>query len=248
MNKISAVIITKNEEANLEECLKSLHWVDEIIIVDSYSTDSTKEIARKYTPYVYERSWTGYTDQRNYGATKATNEWILSIDADERITEKLSIEIKEKLGANNFVAFKIPMQNYVFNRWMNHSGLGNQYHTRLYNKKYCEWDSLIHEDIVAKGNIGKMNEKMLHLAYMNVSELIYKIDKYTDLEAEKLIKLHNPPSTAKLLVYPYAIFLYKYLFQKGFKDGISGFAWAASLSYYHQIKLIKYFLKKDMNK
>lgn len=248
MKKLSAVIITKNEESNLEECLKSLHWVDEVIVVDSYSTDLTIEIAKKYTPYVYKRFWTGYTDQRNFGAMKASNDWILSIDADERITKELSVEIQEKLGENNFVAFKIPMQNYLFNRWMNHSGLGNQYHTRLYNKKYCEWDSLIHEDIVAKGNIGKMDGKMLHLAYENVSELIYKIDKYTDLEVEKLINLQNPPSTIKLLVYPYIIFMYKYFFQKGFKDGISGFAWAVSLSYYHQIKLIKYFLKKDMSR
>jgi glycosyltransferase involved in cell wall biosynthesis len=245
MNKVSAVIITKNEEENLKDCLDSLQWVDEIVVIDSYSDDNTIEIAKRYTNQVYKNEWSGYAQQRNYGANIASHNWIISIDADERISEELANEIRETLSNPKYVAYNIPMQNYVFNRWMKHSGLGKQYHIRLYNKTLCKWDSLIHEDIETNGEVGKLNHKMLHLAYKNVSELMYKIDKYTDLEAEKLVASKKNPSLIKFILYPPVIFIYKYFYQQGFRDGVAGFAWAISLFYYHNVKFIKYFLKKD---
>lgn len=213
MNKISAVIITKNEEKNIKECLDTLNWVDEIVVIDSYSDDNTIEVAKKYTNKVYQNEWKGYSNQRNYGANLASNSWIISIDADERISSELANEIQNTLKDPKHAAYNIPMQNFVFNRWMKHSGLDNQYHIRLYNKNFCKWNSVIHEDIETNGGtITKLENKMLHIAYKNVSQLIAKIDRYTDLESEKLFESGKKPNPISFIMYPPIIFLYKYFF------------------------------------
>lgn len=241
MEKLTACIIVKNEEVNIEDCLKSLHFADEIIIVDSGSTDNTVGIVRKYTQKVIYQEWLGYSNQRNFAASHAANNWILSIDADERITDELAKEIMNILESPAHDVYDIPMRNYVVNRWMKHSGLGSQLHKRLYNRTKCTWSDQIHEDIVGYKSRGVLKNKMLHYAYKDVSSLVYKINLYTTIEASKYIK--NKPNLLKSIFYPGLVFVKKYIFQLGFLDGRAGYLWAISLAYYHRLIFLKVRMK-----
>jgi len=241
MEKVTACLIVKNEETNIGECLKSLSFVDEIIVVDSGSIDKTIEIAKQYTKNVYKKEWLGFANQRNYAASLATSEWILAIDADERISKELSAEIVNILVAPKHDVYDIPMTNFVINRWMKFSGLGNQLHKRLYKKNICRWDVQIHEDIIGYKSKGILKHKMMHYAYNNVTQLINKINSYTTIEALKYNE--KKPSIIKEIFFPSMVFLKKYIFQLGFLDGRAGYLWAISLAYYHRLIFMKVRMK-----
>jgi glycosyltransferase involved in cell wall biosynthesis len=239
-SKLSVIIITKNEEKNIERCLKSVKWADEIIVVDSFSTDNTLNIVEKYTNNVYQAKWLGYANQRNFGVDQAKNDWILCIDSDEVVTLNLYKEIKETLESTpHHNGYYIPMKNFMFTRWMKYSGLSKQYHLRLYNKHKGKWIKDIHEIVKIEGDSGYLKNIILHYAYISINDLIKKIDVYTDLEAKALYEKNIKFNKWKALGSPLIIFIYKYIFQKGFLDGYPGLIWAVSLAYYNFSKWLK---------
>jgi len=245
--KVSACLIVKNEEKVIERCLKSLDFVDEIIVVDSGSTDKTVEIAEKYTDKVYFQKWLGYDKQRNFAASKAKNDWIFVLDADEVATKELSEEIINLKNVEKYDYYSMPRQNYFIDRWMKHGRLGREPQFKFYNKVKCYWEGIVHEKIRGSNKKGKLKNKIKHYMYNSEEELLFKINKYSTLEAEKLM-LKKKPSIFRFMLFPFAKFIQKYIFQLGFLDGRMGYISAFSIGYYHRLILFKYAIMINKQK
>ena len=239
--RLSAVVITFNAENTLRSCLNSLIWCDEIVVVDSGSTDRTLEIAAEFTKRIYGEKWLGYSKQRNLGASLALNDWVLFVDADEVVTQELAEEIEKTLNKEDqYVAFILPFKNRMFGRWMKHAKLGKERHVRIFNRKFAEWVGEIHEKVeIRKGTIGEMHNYILHYAYENINSLVYKINLYTDGEVQQMLQSNIRFSVFRLSFETVGIFIYKYFIQCGFLDGYQGLIWAFSLAYYRFIKWMK---------
>lgn len=227
MNKISAVIITKNEEEILDGCLRSLDWVDEIIIIDSNSTDSTYKIARKYTNMIFKEEWKGFIQQRESGVRKAKYDWILSIDADERVSSDLKEEIKkELLNSDGVYAYDIPFVNIFLGREMKYGGWGHEYHIRLFNKKFSIYNKnkIIHEEVEIKGKIKKMKHPIYHLSHRDIASNLLKTRSYAIIESEKMYK-DGQKKVTQISLFQGIIghFIDRYIIAKGYKDGMEGF-------------------------
>ena len=189
MKKISTVIITLNEEENIKECLESIKWTDEIIVIDSFSTDNTVKICKNFSKNVkvFKRKWTGYSNQKNFGIKKAKYNWILSIDADERITPELKEEIKEVLSQKNkeeyYKGYKIPRKNFYFGKWIKWGGNYPDYQLRLFHKKYGKFKNIpVHEGVIVNGPVSTLKNPLLHYSYKNIDEYFKRFMKYTELE------------------------------------------------------------------
>jgi glycosyltransferase involved in cell wall biosynthesis len=221
MNKISVVVITKNEEENIKDCLESVMWASEIIVVDSGSDDKTISIAKQFTDKVIFNKWTGFAEQKNFAINQATNEWILSVDADERVTAKLKDEIlKLKLG--NYDGYKIKRENYFFGKKIRGCGWGNDYQLRLFNKSKTRLSNrLVHEGFEVAGKINYLKNPMLHFSYRNFHDAFNKINHYSTLEAiEK--KDRKSVNFLSIVITPILAFFQHYIIRYGFIDGIYG--------------------------
>jgi glycosyltransferase involved in cell wall biosynthesis len=243
MKKISATIITYNEEKNIERCLKSLQGVvDEIIVVDSYSTDKTVNICERYNANVFEHPFEGYSDQKNFAVSKATHDIILSLDADESLSEKLKesiVEVKKNWLLNA----------YHFNRitnfcgsWIKHGGWYPDKQLRLWDKNWGSWNkNKIHEKVELKPDTkpGHLKGDLLHYSYYTVAEYISQLNKYSDLKAEELIRRNKKPNFLILLFKPLIKFIINYFLKKGLLDGYYGFVLAVSSAYATFITYVK---------
>src|SRR5215471_19955043 len=171
--KISATLITYNEEHNIADALESLSWADEIIVVDSESTDQTAQIARRYTDKVFIRSWSGYSAQKNFAAAKASNDWIFSLDADERVSGELRTELEElkQSEAPSQTGFEMARMAFYLGRWIKHSGWYPDYKLRLYDKRRGAWQGdYVHETLEVDGEVSRLNGNLLHYTVRNCSE------------------------------------------------------------------------------
>jgi glycosyltransferase involved in cell wall biosynthesis len=225
--KVSACIVTFNEEKMIEDCLKSLSWVDEIIILDGYSTDGTVEIARKYTDKV-ELITNQYNPEinKNICIKRAVNDWVFVIDADERVSNNLKDEIMS-LGSleEGIVGFEIPMKNFWRNTWLQYGGFYPKSHIRLFNKRYVRYKAeTVHNGLIIDGNIGKLNHHMLHYAFQDVFECIEKMNKYSEVESDNMLKNNVNGYYRKMFFVPLKYFIKTFIVKKGYKDGFAGFA------------------------
>ncbi|MGB9664624.1 MAG: glycosyltransferase family 2 protein [Ignavibacteria bacterium] len=225
--KLSVIIITKNEEKNLVDCLESVKWADEIIIVDAFSSDSTVEIAKKYTSKVFQKEWIGFADQKNYALNLASNEWILSLDADERVSESLKTKLVNLLSdlseLNEFSGYRIKRDNYFLGKKINSCGWNKDYQIRFFKKSVTKLTNrLVHEGFEVSGSIGIIKEPILHLSYKSFKEALEKINHYSTLEAlEKSSRYRANIFT--IILYPIIYFIQHFIFRYGFIDGIYGF-------------------------
>ena len=220
-NKISVTIITGNEQENIGECLDSVKWADEIIVVDSESSDKTVEIAKSFTEKVFIRKWEGYASQKNFAMEQAANVWVLSIDADERATKELSEEILT-LNFADYDGFKIKRDNYFIGKQITGCGWGNDYQVRLFNKiKTKLSDRLVHEGFVVNGKLGSLNNSMIHYSYRNLKDGFSKINEYSSLEANEKAK-RKRITGLRLVFFPVWAFIQHFFIRKGFKDGRHG--------------------------
>lgn len=221
MNKISVIIITKNESQNIRDCLKSVSWTDEIIVVDSGSSDNTVEIARKYTDKVIYNEWRGYADQKNFALQLATNDWVLSLDADERVTENLKNEILNT-DLEKYDGFRIKRDNFFLGKMIKGCGWGNDYQLRLFRKsKTTLTKRLVHEGFYVEGKINKLKNTILHYSYRNFKDAFDKINYYSTLEAiEK--QNRKKVNVISILITPVIAFLQHFIIRKGYIDGIYG--------------------------
>jgi glycosyltransferase involved in cell wall biosynthesis len=223
--EISAVIITYNEERRLEGALKSLAGVAaEIIVVDCHSTDETVRIARKYTDKVFERTWTNFADQKNFGNSKASHPWILSLDSDERLSPELRAELLElQKGEPEADAFSMPRFVFYLGRWVRHSGWYPDRKVRLFRRDGARWEGeYVHEKLVFAGRLRKLRGSLHHFTYRNIGEHLARINKFSDLGAQKLYGQRKKARWHHLLFLPFFRFLRAYIWKGGFLDGFPG--------------------------
>jgi glycosyltransferase involved in cell wall biosynthesis len=248
---ISVVIITKNEETRIEECLKSVAgWADEIILVDDESTDKTREIAGRYTDKVFIRRMDIEGKHRNLAYSRARNQWVLTLDADERLTQLLKEEISRELETNKENAlYTIPRKNFIGDYWMQWGGQYPAAQLKLFLKDKFKWEEVeVHPRAFSDGKCGHLNEPMLHYTYKDISDFLRKLNNQTTLEAKKWFNLYkdNPKKAEKKMNVPTTIwrcvdrFFRAYIGKKGWRDGFFGFVNAYFASLYQVISYIKF--------
>lgn len=225
-SKISVCVISFNEEKNIEECLKSVTWADEIILVDSYSTDRTVELAKQYTSIIMPKVWSGYSDAKNYALQNASNEWILSLDADERVTQELREEIIEVIneGSRRYTGYKIARRAYFLGKWIKHCGWYPGYVVRLFRKDAGNFSkSRVHEKLDVTGEIATLKHDLLHFTDDNLLHYFNKFNKYTSLAADDLEEKGTPFRVWYLVIKPTYTFFKMFILRRGFLDGLHGF-------------------------
>ena len=242
--KISAVIITKNEEHTIARCLKSLEWCDEIVILDSFSTDNTKLIATTYSPKVkfFASQFKGYGPQKQLAVSYATNDWILSIDADEEISFALANEIQFCLQQNSDenIAYKTPRTLVFMGHKMRFSGETKRPILRLFNRLQFNFnDANVHEEVVGNGKLHALKSEMLHYSYKNWNDYVAKLNHYTEQMALKLHRQNSHKRAIPALRF-FATFIKIYIFKLGLLDGSAGFSWAISSSFANMLKYLKF--------
>ena len=223
--KITAIVITKNEEKNIKNCLSCLDWVDEIVVIDSNSGDKTCEIAKKMGAKIYICAKKGFDERRNLGKKKAQGEWLLYVDADERVSSKLKEEILEKIkNPKGCSAFKIPRLNIYFGKLLKHGGWYPDFQTRLFKKNDLNhWFGKIHESPKVEGKIGKLINHFIHLSHCSIKESFEKSAVWTQMEADLFLKANHPPMTIyHLIKVPLVEFFSRVFIKKGFLDGTVG--------------------------
>lgn len=224
--KISAFIITKNEGKNIEDCIKSLMWADEIIIVDDFSDDLTEEVCKKYSIKFFKNRFTGFRDQKKIAMSLTSNDWVLELDADERVSLEMrkSIENIKLTDFEIYHGFEFKRKNYFWGKWIKHCGLYPDYKLRLYNKKKGIWsEQNIHERFIVGGPTKKIDSDILHYQTMDLKTFFQKTIKYNFLSAQELKKNGKKAKWHNYTLRPIYTFLYRYFFRLGFLDGIEGF-------------------------
>lgn len=242
--KISACIITYNEEDRIEGALESLKdVVDEIIVVDACSTDRTPQILQSHNVKFFQRKWEGYSSQKNFAISQASYPWILSIDADERLSAELRKEILQlKEIEPNVDAFRIKRKNFYLGKWIRHSGWYPDRKVRLFRKEKAHWEGdFVHERLVIKGRIKDLKGEILHYSYRNLSDNVLRIERYSNLSAEKMWREGKRSSYLKIFFLPFFTFLRRFIFQGGFLDGIHGLIISFFSSYYVFLKFAKLY-------
>lgn len=239
MNKISVTVITKDEEKNISECLRSVEWADEIIVVDAESSDRTVEIAKQFTGKVFIRKWDGYVSQKSYALSLANNEWVLSIDADERITPELKDEILS-INSNEFAGYKIRRRNFLLKKEITSCGWGNDYQLRLFRKNKTKLNErLVHEKFIVEGKTGRLENPMLHFTFSSFSEYFSKINYYTSLKAQELYKQKRKSNGWIIFTHTVTAFFQFYFLKGGFRDGVYGLI----ISFLHSISTMLNYIK-----
>lgn len=240
--KVSAVIITYNEAAIISQTLSKLDWCDEVIIIDSGSTDETLEICKEYGCIIFHRAFNGFGEQKKFGVTKTKNDWVLFIDADELLTDSLIKEIQFELNKPEvkFAGFEMSLNLVFMNRIFKYGKETDCRRIRLFNKNSGIWDdSLVHEKINMNGRVKRLENKIHHYSYTSYSQFLQKIDLYSGLSAKKIVSKKTKKTKAVIaLGLPFNFFKY-YVIDRNFLNGYQGFAWAVLNSVYHFVKYLK---------
>jgi glycosyltransferase involved in cell wall biosynthesis len=239
--KLTVTVITRNEAANIAAALESVAWADEIVVVDSHSEDDTVEIAKRCATRVEIRDWAGYSAQKNFAAGLASNDWILSLDADERVTPALAQEIQELMRRGpDAGGYRISRVTWYLGRWLHSTDWYPDYQLRLYDRRCGRWNARrVHESFELEGRAGQLRHHLEHYAYRDVSDHVTSIDHYTTLAAEQWLEEGRRTNIVELVAHPPVAFLRNYVLRAGFRDGAPGFLVSALNSYYVFMKLVK---------
>lgn len=252
MEKVSAVLLTRNEERNVERCLRSLAWVDEVVVVDTGSRDQTLALATKYTQSIFRGDINrGFSYNRNLGNRKARNAWILKIDADEVVSPAFSEEVLERMRSHRDVDGYVAASRIHFRgKWIRGCGWYPMYQVRLFDKRKANWEGMIHERLVLQGRTSLLKNDILHYSYVDIQQYFQKFNLYTSFEARRMkeqgrrISGWNMPE--RFLLRPAGYFMKSYFLQKGFRDGFYGFLVSLYSSFYVLVKYMKlYELQQD---
>jgi glycosyltransferase involved in cell wall biosynthesis len=240
--KISATVITLNEEENIAAAIESLSFADEIVVVDSGSKDRTVEIAHQFTTKIISQNFLGYARQKNFAAEQATYDWIFNLDADERVTPELAREIDVLKRAPDLqaAAFAMPRKVCYLGKWIRHSGWYPDYKVRLYHRKRANWQGdYVHESVTTDGPVERLLGDLLHYTVRNASEHHLRIDRYTTLAAEEAFARGKRTTFFAIAFAPPATFLKTFVFKRGFLDGLQGLAIAFFAAQYVFLKNLK---------
>jgi len=242
MNKLSVIIITYNEQDNIRGCLESVKWSDEIVIVDAFSSDRTVEIAREFTPKVFQSKWTNFSQQKNLALGKASNEWLLNIDADERVTPELNEEILATINSRSqsYNGYYIARRNHYLGKWIRHCGWYPDYKLRLFRREKGKFNErMVHESVLVEGKKGHLKSCLNHYSYKDFSDHLRRIDKFTSLAAEEMFTKGKKGRIFDLLFRPPVKFINMYLIKRGYLDGAYGFIVSIMGSFYVFMKYLK---------
>ena len=241
MPKLSVTIITLNEADHIAAAIDSASWADEVIVVDSGSTDGTPDLARAKGVTVAMRPWSGYVDQKNYAAGLARNDWIFSLDADERIPAALAAEIRGLLATEPAVrGFRVPRVTFHLGRWMRTTDFYPDFQTRLYDRRRARWRGLhVHESVAVDGAIGHLQNELEHYSFRDLRDQLERINQYSTLAARQMHETGRRAGPLDLIVHPPAAFLRNYVLRRGFMDGTAGLTLSAVNAYSVFLKYAK---------
>lgn len=248
--KVSVTVITFNEEREIGDCLQSVAWADEIVVVDSGSADRTVEIARKYTDKVVYHEWPGYAAQKNRAIGLATHDWILSVDADERVSPGLREEIQRLLESSPLAAgYRIPRKNFFLGRWIRHGGWYPDHVLRLFRRDSGHFaERKVHESVAVQGEVGLIRAPLEHYTYRSLADYYQRMDRYSTLAAEEMFERGKRAGIVDLLLRPWATFLKMFLLRQGFRDGMEGLLLSRLYSIYTFSKYAKLYKMREHGK
>ena len=241
MAGISAVIITKNEEKNIERCLQSLKGiVDEIIVVDSFSTDTTQAICEKFEVRFFQHTFNDYSNQKNIANSYAQFEYILSIDADEAVSDEMKTSILQQKASLSADAYNFNRRTNYCGKWIYHCGWYPDNKVRLFKKELANWQGEIHESLILKGNnVQFLKGDLLHYSYASIYQHIEKLNHFTEMAANELFERGKQTNNFKIIIGSSFEFIRKFILQKGFLDGYYGFVISVMSAYYKFFKYAK---------
>ncbi|MBZ5558910.1 MAG: glycosyltransferase family 2 protein [Acidobacteriia bacterium] len=241
MPRLSVTVITKNEAADIDAALTSVAWADEIVVVDSHSTDDTVAIARRHTDRVVVRDWAGYIDQKNHAASLASHDWILSLDADERVTPELAAEITQLISSEPLAAgYRIPRVTWHLGRWIRTTDWYPDHQLRLYDRRRARWTgAYVHEAVTVDGAIGHLRGQLQHYAFHDIADHLETIDRYSTFAARQMREAGRRGGLLQMIGHPPLAFLRNYLAHGGIRDGAPGFIISALNAYYVFLKFAK---------
>jgi len=246
---LSVVVITKNEERNIQDCLNSVYgWADEIVVVDDQSSDKTVELAEKFASKVYHRRMDNEGKHRNWAYAQAKNEWVLSLDADEMVSPELREEIATTLAATKCHAFSIPLRNYIGKYWVKHSGWYPAGKLRLFMKSRFKYEEVqVHPRVFLNGDTGHLTKDIVHKGYPDFEHFLQSLNRQTTLEAQKWVDTGRNMSAGKAIWRTVDRFFRSFIGKKGYKDGFIGFMIAFFASLYQIMSYTKYWeIKKGI--
>ena len=241
MPSLSVTIVTLNEAEHIAEAIDSASCADEIIVVDSGSTDGTVDQARAKGVTVATRPWTGYVDQKNYAASLARHDWIFSLDADERVTPALADEIRALLASEPPLSgYRVPRVTFHLGRWIRTTDFYPDYQTRLYDRRSARWrGKYVHESVAVDGTVGQLKNELQHYSFRDLSDQLDRINRYSTLAARQMHEAGRRTGPLGLIVHPPAAFMRNYVLRRGFLDGTAGLTISAVNAYSVFLKFAK---------
>lgn len=244
MSTIAAAIMAKNEASDIGACIESVLWMNEVVVLDSGSTDGTQDICRKYGVNVVETDWPGFGEQSNRALCAVNADWCFLIDADERVPKELKQELVSAISKHDkYVAYRVPRLNYFYNRNMAHclNSKGDN-PIRLLKKGVGRFSEIVHQSVSVDGEIGELKHTLIHFPYKNLEEILYKANSYSTLGVDKLLKKGVKGSISKAFLHAIWTFIRMYIIKMGFLDGWPGFLIAFSnfeYTFYKYAKLME---------
>jgi glycosyltransferase involved in cell wall biosynthesis len=239
---VSAIVVCFNEEKNIRRCLESLRWCDEIVVVDSFSTDGTVEICKQFTERVVQRPWVGYRDQKSFAHSLATKDWVILVDSDERVPPELQSEIREAVekDGGRYAGYEIPRLVFYLQRWWRRGGWYPDYDVRLFRRNGATWGGRDpHEKILVDGQVRKLQNPLHHFTYRDIADHLERINRFTSISARELRLDGHRPRLSDALLRPAARFFSSYVLKRGFMEGFAGFYVAITAAVYVFLKYAK---------
>jgi glycosyltransferase involved in cell wall biosynthesis len=253
---ISGFVVTFNEQANIADCLKSLEFCDELLVVDSFSTDNTLVIAKELGAKVVQRSWAGYKDQKEFGCSTVSNEWVISLDADERVSEELKKSILYVLEQDHAGKIDPEIAGYEVNRvvfhlgrWWRRGGWYPEYRLRFFRRSRVAWGGTEpHDKVIPSGITKRLDGELLHFSYKDLTDQVNRLNKYSSISVDSAVEGGRGFSVLSLIVNPFIRFFKFYIIKQGFREGVAGFVVATIEAFYTFLKYAKLWEKSRKQK
>ena len=241
MRRLSVTIIAWNEEERLRACLESVSWADEVVVVDAESSDKTVQLAREFTDRVWVRPWPGFAVQKNFALDQATGDWILSLDADERVTPELGERIRAIIGDDSAAdGYLIPRRNLFWGAWVRHGGLYPDYQLRLFRRGAGRFvEDAVHESVRVTGRVETLAEALLHQSYRDLEDFVRRSNRYSTLAAQDWLRRGRRVGVPALIMKPLGRFFSMYIIRRGFLDGWRGLLLAILYAEYVFLRMAK---------
>ena len=248
---VSCAIVVFNEEKNIGECLDTAKWMDEIVVVDAFSTDRTMDLCKQFTDRIFQRPWNGFGEQKNFAIHHATSDWVFILDADERISPELRQEIEGILKSNHShgpVAYSVPRRNYYYGKWVKHAGCYPDWQLRLFRNGIGQLDDgEPHNKFVFEGKRGDLTHPLDHFTERTINDHFRKFRNFTTLAARERGKKKSKVYWTDLIVRPLFTFFKYYVPRKGFRDGMHGFLVSVFASMYTFVKYAKLYERVNLS-